>query len=236
MRVPGRTQPGPRPRMEVDLPVLERVDRRLTAGLGAAWLAGVATVSRPKLVPYEERWPDDFRRIASGLRELLGRLATRIDHVGSTSVPGLAAKDVIDVQVSVAELDRESLIDRFESTSYEYVPQNDCDHLPPGAGVSEAGWQKAFFAQRSPARPVNVHVRIEGAANARYALLFRDYLREHPAAAAAYAEVKRKLSALEPPIEMRTYADLKDPVCDIVIAAAEDWAAQVGWAPRASDG
>jgi len=61
----------------------------LTNGFGAAWLAGVATVSRPKAVPCEERWPEEFRQIARELRELFGTLMTRIDHVDSTSVPGL---------------------------------------------------------------------------------------------------------------------------------------------------
>ena len=78
-----------------------------------------------------------------------------------------------------------------------------------------------------------MHVRVEGRANQRYALLFRDYLREHPAAAEAYGELKRRLAA-----ELRNvgvYADVKDPACDLIIVAAEDWARATAWKPGPSD-
>ena len=192
------------------------------------------------VVPYDARWPTEFRLTADELRRLLGSSATRIDHVGSTSVPGLAAKDVIDVQVSVKTFDLEFLVDRMESGGYEHPPTGDRDrlhrdHVPPWVAADDEGWRKVFFAKRSSTGSVNAHVRIDGAANARYALLFRDYLRRHPRAAAAYAELKRKLAALDPPIEMFTYADLKDPACDIVMAAAEDWAERGGWKLGPSD-
>jgi len=54
--------------------------------------------------------------------------------------------------------------------------------------------------------------------------------------ALAYAELKRRLAALEPPLDLAMYADMKDPVCDIVIGAAEDWATEVGWKLGPSDG
>jgi len=68
---------------------------------------------------------------------------------------------------------------------------------------------------------------MEGRANQRYALLFRDYHREHPEAAAAYAEVTRGIAALAP--DLGSYADAKDPACDLVYLAAEEWASEAGW-------
>ena len=82
---------------------------------------------------------------------------------------------------------------------------------------------------------MHLHVRVAGAANQRYALLFRDYLRDHPAAAAAYASLKTKLSELDPPLEPDDYTDVKDPACDLIIVAAEDWAERTGWRPAPSD-
>ena len=76
-------------------------------------------------------------------------------------------------------------------------------------------------------------MRAANRANQRYALLFRDYLRAHPAAVEAYAELKRRLAA-----ELRNvgvYADVKDPACDLIIVAAEDWAEATGWEPGPSD-
>ncbi|MDX6546529.1 MAG: hypothetical protein QOG33_79, partial [Gaiellales bacterium] len=65
--------------------------------------------------------------------------------------------------------------------------------------------------------------------NWRYALLFRDHLRAHPSTAAAYAELKRRLAALD--IDRGTYSDVKDPACDLIIGAAEQWSEAVGWQP-----
>jgi GrpB-like predicted nucleotidyltransferase (UPF0157 family) len=77
-------------------------------------------------------------------------------------------------------------------------------------------------------RRVNLHVRVAGRANQRYALLFRDYLRAHPDTAAAYGEFKKRAASL--PLEsVGEYADLKDPVCDLIYLPAEEWAERTGW-------
>lgn len=102
---------------------------------------------RVVIVPSRPEWAEEFRAIARVLRAALGRLALRIDQHRSTAVPGLAAKDVIDVQVSVADLDP-ALVPRME-------------------GASERG----------------------------------------------------------------VYAETKDPACDLIMVAAEAWAAETGWSP-----
>jgi GrpB-like predicted nucleotidyltransferase (UPF0157 family) len=75
---------------------------------------------------------------------------------------------------------------------------------------------------------MNLHVRRAGSANGRYALLFRDYLCAHPLAAAAYGQAKHALAAHDPN-DWDLYYDVKDPICDILMAGAEDWAATTGW-------
>jgi GrpB-like predicted nucleotidyltransferase (UPF0157 family) len=82
-------------------------------------------------------------------------------------------------------------------------------------------------------RRVNVHLRVLGRANQRYALLFRDYLRAHPAMAQAYAELKRRLA--ESLADPKMYPDVKDPAVDLIYLAAEDWASATGWQPGPSD-
>jgi GrpB-like predicted nucleotidyltransferase (UPF0157 family) len=178
-------------------------------------------------------WPDEFQAIGRRLRAELGALARRIDHIGSTAVPGLAAKDVVDVQVSVAELDLARLGPGLERAGFAHRPGNLGDHRPPGADGPPEDWAKLFFAPRPGGRRANLHVRVEGRANQRYALLFRDYLRAHPAATAAYGELKRRLVALG--LEVGVYADVKDPACDLIVQAAELWAARSGWRPGPSD-
>jgi GrpB-like predicted nucleotidyltransferase (UPF0157 family) len=187
-------------------------------------------VARVTIEPYSERWPDDFTRLARQIRSALGEHALRIDHIGSTAVPGLDAKDRIDVQVAVADLRDANPLGA--AGFVEFGPYD--DHRPPGTRTGSEDWQKRFFQTAEGARAANVHVRLEGRANQRYALLFRDYLREHPTAVAAYSELKRRLAA-----ELREvgrYADVKDPACDLIIVAAEEWALATGWQPGPSDG
>jgi GrpB-like predicted nucleotidyltransferase (UPF0157 family) len=189
-----------------------------------------------EIVEYKPEWPEEFRRIAAALSEALGDLALRIDHIGSTSVPGLAAKDVIDVQVTVAALEPfDPLEAAFSAAGYSLLPEIVCDHRPPGAAGPDSDWEKRYARAPAEQRRTNLHIRVLGRPNQRYALLFRDYLRAHPAAAAAYAEVKRQLAAHHPE-DINAYVTIKDPVCDVIMSAAEEWAAATGWRIGAPDG
>jgi dephospho-CoA kinase len=180
-------------------------------------------------------WPGEFGRVGDEVRALLGKRARRIDHIGSTAVPGLAAKNVIDVQVSVAdEPAMDAATSRLAEAGWRVWPERCADHVAPGAVADRREWVKRFAQEPPDRRRVNLHVRIEGRANQRYAVLVRDYLRAHEAVAAAYGIFKRGAAALLPD-DLDTYADLKDPVCDLVYLPAEDWAARTGWTPGPSD-
>lgn len=187
---------------------------------------------RVEIVEYKATWPREFAQISGELCQVLGDLALRIDHIGSTSVPGLAAKDLIDVQVTLPSFDQ---IDQIEANmnhlGYRLKPENQWDHRPPDAVGPKSDWEKRFFSHPPSQRPTNVHVRIHGRPNWRYALLFRDYLRAHPHSAAAYAAVKRRLAYYRGE-NVETYAYIKDPVCDLIIIAAERWAAETEWQPN----
>lgn len=178
------------------------------------------------IVDYDPRWPAEYERIAQHLRAGLGNLALRVDHIGSTSVPGLAAKDVIDIQVSAAALD-EDLRAAMLGLGYEQPLGTWTDHQPPGGSSNPDDWTKFLFREQPGQRRANIHVRLWGRANSRYPLLFRDYLRAHPATAAAYAELKRQLAANL--ADWQTYPDVKDPAVDLIYLAAEDWAKAAGW-------
>jgi GrpB-like predicted nucleotidyltransferase (UPF0157 family) len=177
------------------------------------------------IVDYDPTWPGQFERLAAELRRRLGDAAVAIDHVGSTAVPGLAAKDVIDVQVTVASLaDADRLAPAFQAAGYVATNYRH-DHRPAGDAGDPGLWEKRLWQSPPGARRrVNVHVRVAGWPNQRYALLFRDYLRAHPHAAAAYARLKRGL-AEHLGDDLRAYTELKDPACDLIVVAAEDWAA-----------
>jgi GrpB-like predicted nucleotidyltransferase (UPF0157 family) len=185
------------------------------------------------IIPYQTKWPEEFLALGSGLRRATGDLALRIDHIGSTSVPGLAAKDIIDIQITVQAFEPE-VEKALMRAGYQRLTGFTTDHLPPGGNPDPVEWSKWMFKSSALQRPVNLHVRLNGHANQSYPLLFRDYLRSHPMVAEAYRRVKSAL-ALYHPDNMDAYYDVKDPVCDIIIGGAEEWARITDWEQGPSD-
>ncbi len=184
-----------------------------------------------KIIPYQANWPDEFQRLGSILRQALGDLALRIDHIGSTAVSNLPAKDRIDIQVTVAELapEVEQALNQVGYKRHTYLT----DHPLTGSSSAPEEWAKWFFSPPENQRPTNLHVRIAGRANQRFALLFRDFLRTHDHYAMSYAEVKRMLAEFlaDPDV----YPEVKQPSVELIYFAAEKWAAETAWQPGPSD-
>ena len=138
------------------------------------------------VVPYDPAWPAEFAAEALRIRKAFGDLALRIEHVGSTSVPDLAAKAVIDIQISVQSLEpRDLYCARLTELGYTHFPLGDFDLMYP-------------FFKRPVAWPSTHHVHLcaSGSEQERSHLVFRDYLRRNPAVAADYVALKRKLVAV----------------------------------------
>jgi GrpB-like predicted nucleotidyltransferase (UPF0157 family) len=184
-----------------------------------------------ELVEPDPTWGQQFEEAGRSLRSAFGARALRIDHIGSTAVPGLLAKDIIDVQVTVEAF--EGVDEVSGACGYVVLPWILSDHRPPGSDVSDEELAKRFFEAAVPRR-INLHIRILGRFNQRYPLLCRDYLRSHPSAARAYGEVKRHLAGIVGD-DVDAYYAVKNPVFDIIMAAAEAWAAGSGWEPGPSD-
>lgn len=182
----------------------------------------------PQIRDYDPRWPAEFAELAAGIRAELAAVAVAVEHIGSTSVPGLPAKDVIDVMAVVeAEAALDDAAARLGAAGWAVRPPGVLDHPVPGLPDEPAQWVKRFAHPPDSVRPLNLHLRVAGRANARYAVLFRDYLRAHPRTAAAYGEAKRRLAPLCD--STLVYAEAKDPVCDLVYLPAEEWGARTGW-------
>ncbi len=132
-----------------------------------------------RIVEYDPQWPALFEREALNLRDSLGDIAIRIDHVGSTAVPGLAAKLVIDVNVSVRDIRQ---VDKYrvslELLGYLFVPNYDSPDLHFFGKPAERPWS------------FHVHVCEAGGYQERVHLVFRNYLVVRPAEAARYADLK----------------------------------------------
>jgi GrpB-like predicted nucleotidyltransferase (UPF0157 family) len=189
--------------------------------------------SRVLVVPYDEHWPTRAAAELSSLARALGPLVLHADHIGSTAVPGMAAKPILDLQLSVRDLDEAAAAfgAPLATLGYDRLPY-ERDHVPAGDGSDPGLWAKRYWRRRQhPAGDVNLHVRVAGSPNERLALLFRDWLRTHPLAVAAYARFKAALAdAVNGDLEV--YTDVKDPVVDLVVAAADRWAIENGWQPH----
>lgn len=172
-------------------------------------------------------WPQQYARLAARIRHAAGA-DVRVDHIGSTAVPGLAAKDVIDIQLTVSSLAEADgpLADRLADAGFPRLPGDWWDNPRPAGG---ARWVKRLHGSADPARPVHLHLRVAGSPGWRYALLMRDHLRADPAQRAAYLRVKRELAATVP--DSATYGTVRDPRFDEERLRAEEWAAQTGWRP-----
>jgi GrpB-like predicted nucleotidyltransferase (UPF0157 family) len=167
-------------------------------------------------------WPEEFEAIRLDLQKVLGELALRINHIGSTSVPGLGAKDVIDVQITVQALTPE-IRQKLIEAGYEHREAITYDHVPLGEDDDPRLWAKFFFNQPAGQRRANIHVRVAGNPNQRYPLLFRDYLRAHPNSARSIEHIKRAIARYHAD-DVEAYYDIKDPVYDLIWDAALEWA------------
>lgn len=186
---------------------------------------------RAVLVPADPSWAARGAALARDLAAALGPAARRIDHIGSTAIPGMAAKPVLDLQLAVDDLDAAAAAfdAPLAALGFRRSP-HERDHVPAGRDDDPATWAKRLWTRRAhPAGDVNLHARRCGSPNQRLALLFRDWFRVHPGAVPAYARFKLAAAAATP--DVGAYVDLKDPVVDLVAEVAEGWAAATGWAP-----
>jgi GrpB-like predicted nucleotidyltransferase (UPF0157 family) len=174
------------------------------------------------IVPYDPAWPAVFAKLGTSLRAALGDTALRIDHIGSTSVPGLDAKPIIDVQISVMSFDPLDAF-RLPIEGLGYIFRADNPELT-----------KRYFRERPGDRRTHVHVRRAGSWAEQFALLFRDYMRAHGEDAQRYAEVKHRL-AEEYGEDRHGYTEAKAPFLWEIMVKADRWSQHVGWEPGPSD-
>lgn len=148
----------------------------------AGWVGGATPPSQPiVIVDPDAAWPSWFATEAARIVELLGDTAIRIEHVGSTSIPGLPAKPIIDIDLQVADSAAEDT----------YVPQL----VQSGYRlVLREPWWNGHRMLIGPEGRFNLHVFPVGAPEPLRHLLFRDWLRSHPDDRDLYASIKRDLA------------------------------------------
>ncbi len=177
---------------------------------------------RVTIVPYDPQWPRLFAQLGGALRSALGGNVRRIDHIGSTAIPGLDAKPIIDIQISVVAFGPLGAY-RLPLESLGYVFDAENPELT-----------KRYFRE-APGQPrTHIHVRRSGSWAEQFALLFRDYMRVHPGDAEAYAALKHSL-AQEYGEDRHGYTEAKREFIWQTMARADQWSQEIGWEPGPSD-
>lgn len=167
------------------------------------------------LVPHDVSWASAFERERSRISDALRTRARRIDHIGSTAIPGLSAKPIIDINVSVDDPDDEDA----------YLP-----------ALARAGYrlrvrEPGHRMLRTSTLHVHVHICPAGSDWERRHLLFRDWLRCDVDDRQLYAATKRQLGAHDWP-DMNAYAAAKTAVIEQITRRAEQWAIATSWLPE----
>lgn len=159
-----------------------------------------------QLADYDPKWPQLYAREEARIRQALGARALRVEHAGSTSVPGLIAKPIIDIVLVVADAgDEASYLPALEAQGYVLR-------------IREPGWfEHRMF--KGPDTDVNLHVYGEGCTEVDRMLRFRDWLRTHEDDRELYAQAKRALAQRDWAFT-QNYADAKSDVVQQIISRA----------------
>ncbi|UFX42646.1 GrpB family protein [Bradyrhizobium sp. 41S5] len=163
---------------------------------------------------YDPNWPALFAQERTRIEQALGAFALTIEHVGSTAVPGLPSKPIIDLLVGVPSLEEaaQRCIEPLEALGYVYMPEY-------------ASWIPGeLFFRKGPPGPWTHHLHMMEPSHPRWEarLVFRDYLRAHGEAARAYAEIKRALAASSQD-DIEAYRTGKDAFVEETTAKARAW-------------
>ncbi|WAS95337.1 GrpB family protein [Nannocystis punicea] len=181
---------------------------------------------------YRSEWPSEFRELGRRVRSAVGGAALRIDHIGSTAVPGLGAKDVIDVQITVADLDAASDVTGPLKAAGFRQGESFVSDLFHGLPEGGSELRKLYMREPEGERRTHLHIRELGRFNQRYALLFRDFLRASDVVRSEYELLKRRAAQLFPE-SIDGYLWVKEPIFHIIYEAASLWADRTGWSPAA---
>lgn len=181
------------------------------------------STERIEIHPYTPQWEREFSQIGRNMRSALKDIALRIDHIGSTSIPGLAAKPIIDIQISVQNLEPvEPFLVSLQQLGYCWRKGEKYEKT------------KRYFRETQGMRRTHIHVRKLGSWHQQFPLLFRDYMRAHKKDCDEYESVKRELAEQYQDAREK-YTDSKSDIFWKIIARADRWAADTGWEPGPSD-
>ncbi|MBD0323809.1 MAG: dephospho-CoA kinase [Aldersonia sp.] len=188
-----------------------------------------------ELVPHDPTWAAQAARLVQRLQLVCGERAVRVDHVGSTAVPDIVARDIIDLQITVKDLETaDALADTLADAGIPRIEDVTGETPKPayavGGEADPALWAERMHGTADPGRLARIHLRVDGWPGQRFALLLRDWLRAEPEERAAFQSAKHR-ARTDPDV---SYADALAPWFDGAYRRSEQWAQRTGWTPNAS--
>jgi dephospho-CoA kinase len=192
-----------------------------------------ARIGGPVLSAADPAWPAQASRLSARLRAAAPDDILGVDHIGSTAVPGLDAKDILDLQLTVRDLATADRLDPLlAAAGFPRWPGIGADNPKP-AHPDPADWDKRVHGSADPGRPANLHIRAAGSPGWRYALCFRDWLRDDASARADYLAEKQR-AARRHGVDKSTAAyaaDKEDWFTQYAAPRMDEWAVRTGWRP-----
>ena len=187
----------------------------------------------PVLSPADPTWQAQAARLAVRLEAAAPADVLGVDHIGSTAVPGLDAKNIIDLQLAVADLATADRIAPLLAAAGFPLWRGVLADNPKPSHPDPADWAKRLHGNADPGRPVNLHVRPAGSPGWRFALCFRDWLRDDAVARNDYLAEKRRVAALHSVDKStaRYAADKEAWFTEHAAVRMEEWVQRTGWQP-----
>ncbi|MDF1757831.1 MAG: GrpB family protein [Legionellaceae bacterium] len=169
-----------------------------------------------ELTDYNSVWDEKFLLLKNELLLSCKDLIVDIQHIGSTSIYGMKAKDIVDIQCSIRSFDEIKLIKtKLESIGFEMIEDIKQDHVPfKDKDYFSPEWEKRFFKGSFQNQAYNLHIRLVDSLNWKFALSFRDFLSENHKAKYAFMQVKERLA--ESGVDKYAYCILKDSIIDLM--------------------
>ena len=162
------------------------------------------------VLPYDEHWAQDFLQIREELQAALGELAQKIEHVGSTSVRGLSAKPIIDIDVVIKDYSSlDAVISALEGIGYQYE-----------GDLGIAGREAFKYEGKDHLQKHHLYVCPQDSDELKRHIAFRDYLRSHPEAVREYSLIKEEGAKLYP-FDIEKYIEYKSPVIEKIYRELE---------------
>jgi GrpB-like predicted nucleotidyltransferase (UPF0157 family) len=182
------------------------------------------SVDGVSVLPYQSSWASQAADLIGELQRLVPDVVA-VEHIGSTSIPGMAAKPCIDVMIVVSDLECSSVEPSLTGAGFRRRPEP-WNNYEPAEGRD---WPKMVFASPVGRPNCNIHVRADGAATTRLARLFRDYLIANPDKVVIWSDFKHAVAEVAP--DLTSYGQIKIPAWLFLMECANNWAKETGYWP-----